>query len=46
MDFKLVLSGTNILMGLIISGTIGLVSGIAPAISAARLNPVDAIRSK
>ncbi len=46
MDFKLVLSGTNILLGLIISGTIGLVSGIAPAISAARLNPVDAIRSK
>jgi putative ABC transport system permease protein len=46
MDFKLVLSGTNILLGLIISGSIGLVSGIAPAISAARLNPVDAIRSK
>lgn len=46
MDFELVLSGTNILLGLFISGSIGLVSGIAPAISAARLNPVDAIRSK
>lgn len=46
LDFKIVLSGTNIMVGLIISGSIGLISGIAPAISAARLNPVDAIRSK
>lgn len=40
------LSFTNVLVGLAISSAIGLISGIAPAAVAARMNPVDAIRSK
>lgn len=46
LDFSITLSLKNILTGLGISGIIGLVSGIAPAISASRLNPVDAMRAK
>ncbi len=46
LDFNISLSLKNILTGLGISGVIGLISGIAPAISAARLNPVDAMRAK
>lgn len=45
-DFDIALSWNNVFIGLIISSVIGLISGIAPAISAARLNPVDAIRAK
>lgn len=44
-DFKFVLSPLNILIGTFISAVIGLISGIVPAISASRLNPVDAIRT-
>lgn len=40
------LTAQNILVGLAISSVIGLVSGLAPAAVAARMNPVDAIRSK
>jgi putative ABC transport system permease protein len=39
------LSWKNITIGLIFSIVIGLLSGILPAISASKLNPVDAIRS-
>jgi putative ABC transport system permease protein len=46
MDFDISLSLKNILLGLGISSVIGLISGLAPAISASRLNPVDAIRAK
>ncbi len=42
-EFNIYLSMGNILMGLIISSAVGLVSGLAPALSAARLNPVQAI---
>ncbi len=42
-EFNIYLSMGNILMGLIISSVVGLVSGLAPALSAARLNPVQAI---
>jgi putative ABC transport system permease protein len=44
-DFRMVLSGSNILTGLTISCIIGVVSGFIPAFSASRLNPVEAIRS-
>jgi len=45
-DFKIVLTAGNIVTGLLLSAGIGLISGLAPAIHAAGLNPVDAIRSK
>ncbi len=33
----------NALLAIVISGTIGIVAGYAPAYAAARMNPVDAI---
>ena len=42
-EFNIHLSIGNVITGLIISSIVGLVSGLAPALSAARLNPVDAI---
>lgn len=45
LDFNLGLSIWNIISGLMISALIGLISGIAPALSAAKLNPVEAINS-
>ncbi len=44
-NFDLILTMGNIMLGLIVSGLIGLISGFIPAWSASRLNPVDAIRS-
>lgn len=44
-DFEVVLGLKNILLGLGISVTIGLVSGIIPAWFASRLDPVEAIRA-
>ncbi len=44
-NFELILTLGNIMLGLIVSGLIGLISGFIPAWSASRLNPVDAIRS-
>jgi putative ABC transport system permease protein len=40
------LSFKNIIIGLLTSICIGIVSGFLPALSASKLNPVDAIRSK
>jgi putative ABC transport system permease protein len=43
--FILTLSFSNVVLGLGISSAIGIVSGIVPATLAARLDPVEAIRS-
>lgn len=44
-DFSITLTIGNIIVGLIVSGTIGIISGYAPAYSASRLNPVEAINT-
>jgi len=44
-DFQFVLSPWNMFIGTAISAVIGLISGILPAISASRLDPVEAIRT-
>jgi len=46
LDFDIALSLNNILTGIIISSVIGLISGIAPALTASRLDPVEAIKAK
>jgi putative ABC transport system permease protein len=45
-DFVFYLSLKNIVIGVCTSIVIGVISGFLPALSASRLNPVDAIRSK
>lgn len=45
-SFQIVITVGNIVTGLSLSVIIGLVAGIAPALNAARLDPVIAIRSK
>ena len=44
-DFEFILSFGNIFLGFALSTLIGLVSGIIPAISASKLDPVEAIRT-
>ncbi|MFW5644358.1 MAG: ABC transporter permease [Bacteroidota bacterium] len=43
--FEITLTMGNIVTGILISSLIGLISGISPAYSAARLDPVDAINT-
>ena len=45
LDFEFVLSIQNVLLGTGLSAFIGLLSGILPAISASKLDPVEAIRT-
>lgn len=44
-DFEVVLGTNNIIFGILISTITGLVSGLLPAVTAARLDPVKAISS-
>lgn len=44
-DFEFVLSPLNIFIGTAVAACIGLISGIIPAISASKLDPVEAIRT-
>jgi putative ABC transport system permease protein len=44
-DFKFILSPWNMFIGTAVSAVIGLISGIIPAISASKLDPVEAIRT-
>jgi putative ABC transport system permease protein len=45
LDFEFILSSFNILLGSSLSVIIGLISGILPAISASKIDPVEAIRT-
>ena len=44
-DMEFILTYSNIILGLSVSAAIGVVSGIVPAFSAARMDPVAAIRA-
>ena len=45
LDFEFILSFSNIFLGFSLSTLIGLISGVIPAITASKLDPVEAIRT-
>ena len=45
LDFEFILGYKNVFIGTGLAAIIGVVSGILPAISASKLDPVEAIRS-
>lgn len=45
LDFNLSLTAGNIFMGILISASIGIISGYVPAFQASKMDPVDAIRA-
>jgi putative ABC transport system permease protein len=45
LEFDFVLSLGNVLLGTGLAAVIGLIAGILPAISASKLDPVEAIRT-
>jgi len=45
LDFEFILGVANIVLGTSLAAFIGLLAGIIPAVSASKLDPVEAIRS-
>src|SRR3989338_4223070 len=43
-DYSFIISPLSLLVSVAVAGGIGLILGVAPAVKAARLNPVDALR--
>jgi putative ABC transport system permease protein len=45
-DFKILISWTDLIYGIILSVAIGIISGFSPSWIAAKMDPVEAMRSR